>query len=77
MFSKNGTFELQLLFIKLDFLLIICNYCLSIFFAEMNREWMHLSRTDKRYMHGVSQFITDANAHEFLLNWVYTIALDY
>ena len=24
---------------------------------------MHLSRTDKRYMHGVSQFITDAKVH--------------
>ena len=24
---------------------------------------MHLSRTDKQYMHGVSQFITDAKAH--------------
>ena len=29
----------------------------------MDREWMHLSRTDKRYMHGVSQFITNAKAH--------------
>ena len=63
MFSKNGTFELQLLFMKLDFLLILCNYCLSIFCAEMDREWMYLSQTDKRYMHGVSQFITDAKAH--------------
>ena len=60
MFSKNDTFELQLLFMKLDFLLILCNYCLSIFYAEMDRERMHLSWTDKRYMHGVSQFITDA-----------------
>ena len=34
MFSKNGTFELQLLFMKLDFLLILCNYCLSIFFVQ-------------------------------------------
>ena len=63
MFSKNGTFELQLLFMKLDFLLILCNYCLSIFCAEMDWEWMHLSRTDKWYMHGISQFITDAKAH--------------
>ena len=63
MFSKNGTFELQLLFMKLDFLLILCNYCLIIFFAEIDREWMHLSQTDKRYIHGVSQFITDAKAH--------------
>ena len=63
MFFKNGTFELQLLFMKLDFLLILCNYCLSIFCAEMDREWMHLSRMDKRYIHGVSQFITDAKAH--------------
>ena len=29
----------------------------------MDREWKHLSRTDKRYMHGVNQFITDAKAH--------------
>ena len=62
MFFKNGTFELQLLFMKLDFLLILCNYCLSIFCAEMDREWMHVSQTDKRYMHGISQFITDAKA---------------
>ena len=34
MFSKNGTFELQLLFMKLDFLLILCNYCLSIFLCR-------------------------------------------
>ena len=63
MFSKNGTFELQLLFIKLDFLLILCNTVSVFFCVEMDREWMHLSRTDKRYMHGVSQFITDAKAH--------------
>ena len=48
---------------KLDFLLILCNYYLNIFCAEMDQEWMHLSQTDKRYMHGVSQFITDAKAH--------------
>ena len=63
MFSKNGTVELQLLFMKLDFLLILCNYYLNIFCAEMDQEWMHLSQTDKRYMHGVSQFIRDAKAH--------------
>ena len=63
MFSKNGTFELQLLFVKLDFLLILCNYCLGIFCVEMDREWMHLSRTDKRYKHDVSHFITDAKVH--------------
>ena len=34
MFSKNGTFELQLLFMKFDFLLILCNYCLSIFLCR-------------------------------------------
>jgi hypothetical protein len=28
----------------------------------MDREWMHLSQMDKRYMHGVSQFITNAKA---------------
>ena len=40
------------------------NGTVSVFFcAEMDREWMQLSRTDKRYMHGVSQFITDAKAH--------------
>ena len=63
MFSKNGTFELQLLFMKFVFLLILYNYCLNFLCVEMDREWMHLSRTDKRYMHGVSQFITDAKAH--------------
>jgi hypothetical protein len=36
---------------------------ISIFFcAEMDREWMHLSQTDKRYMLGVSKFIADAKA---------------
>ena len=34
MFSKNGTFELQLLFMKLDFLLILYNYCLIIFLCR-------------------------------------------
>ena len=34
MFSKNGTFELQLLFMKLDFLSILGNYYLSIFFVQ-------------------------------------------
>jgi hypothetical protein len=37
MFFKNGTFELQLLFMKLDFL-ILCNYCINFFWAEMDQE---------------------------------------
>ena len=32
---------------------------------------MHLSRTDKRYMHGVNQFITDAKAHAGNRNHVF------
>ena len=31
---QNGTFELRLLFMKLNFLLILCNYYLSIFFVK-------------------------------------------
>ena len=59
----NGTFELQLLLISrflINFSIITISIC---FCAEMDREWMHLSRTDKRYMHDVSQFITDVKAH--------------
>jgi hypothetical protein len=33
MFSKNGTFELQLLFMKLDFL-ILYNYHINIFLCR-------------------------------------------
>ena len=76
MFSKNGTFELQLLFMKLDFLLILYNYCLNIFCAEMDREWMHLSRMDKRYMHGVSQFVTNAKAYAENVNPVFCSCKD-
>ena len=89
MSSKNGVTKLNKCRINCSFRAtivihearLLINFSVitvSIFFcAEMDREWMHLSRTDKRDMHGVSQFITNAKAYAGNGNHVFCPCKDF